>query len=67
MLIALNLTDQVRQDYITVDKNLSRSGNEIINLLNLNAEKLNVQNTNDNRANVQVKLGPYEVAILKVG
>jgi len=66
ILIALNLTDQAREDYITVDKNLSSPGYVMYNLLNKNAEQIEVLNSDDNRANVQVKLGPYEMAILKV-
>jgi len=67
LLIVLNLTGQIREDYITVDKHLSSPGYEMVNLLKANAEKIEIQNTNDNRANIQVKLDPYEVAILKVG
>lgn len=63
ILIALNLDSNTRNDSITVDKNLTPEGRKLQNLLNP-ASHYTVQTIN-NRHFVNVKLSPYEMAILK--
>ncbi|MEW5756413.1 MAG: alpha-amylase family glycosyl hydrolase [Pseudomonadota bacterium] len=65
ILITMNLDGQPRSDFITVDYYLSSPKQKMRNLLNPNAQPLEIVERN-NRACVQVPLGAHEIAILKV-
>lgn len=67
VVVALNLTNQIRNDCITVDRYLSSPGsNKMRNLLKHNEPRLDIKRAPDSRAYVRVELQPYEVKILKV-
>ena len=63
VLVAMNLSQHERNDYITVDKNLSGISGHMRNLLSNRRRKYNIQHT-DGRSYVQVKLPPHSMAIL---
>ena len=63
ILVCLNLENAPRQDYITVDRKLSSPGRTMHNLLDPQ-QAVQVRDTNG-RANVQVALPPFGMAILK--
>jgi glycosidase len=63
VLVCLNLQNQPRQDYITVDRNLSAPGRAMKNLLDPQQTAM-VKSTNS-RAHVQVNLPPHGMAIMK--
>ncbi len=65
LLVCMNLDDQPRQDYITVDYNLSHPGWGMSDLLGSNLRHIRIEET-AGRAYVQVKLEPYQIAIMKV-
>jgi glycosidase len=64
VLTALNTTLEPRSDHITVDRNLTPPGSEMINLLE-GGPTLRVQGSEDGRAFVQVPLDRHGIAILK--
>ncbi len=62
VLVAINLAPWRRQDYITVDRNLTPPESKMVDLLK-EGPPLKVRGTNQ-RANVQVELDRYQMAIL---
>ena len=64
ILIAMNLTQEQRTDFVTIDRNLSGTQGELQNLLLTSSEKLSIKETNG-RANVQLKLPPHGIGIYK--
>lgn len=64
VLVAMNLSDQPRNDRVTVDRNLSAPGSTLQNLLSPNPPSAKVEETNG-RAWVRVDLPPHGLAIMK--
>lgn len=62
IVIAMNLDSEARRDVVTVDAHLSPIGHQLVNLLDPE-ERVTVEQRN-NRAAVQVPLGPHAMAIL---
>ncbi len=65
VLIAMNLSDQPRSDFITVDYHLSAPQQRMRNLLKPSAQPLQIVER-DRRACVQVPLAGHEIGIFKV-
>jgi glycosidase len=63
ILIAMNLSANPRNDYITVDYNLMQPGTRLIDLLDF-AQRATVELRNDRNA-VRIKLTGHQMAILK--
>jgi glycosidase len=64
LLVALNLSNVQRNDYITVDLNLNAPGRNLQDLLDP-ARQLSVQQAADGRACVRLTLPPFGMAIVK--
>lgn len=62
IVVAMNLDTVSRQDYVTVDANLSPVGQGMVNLLD--PEERVIVEQRGARAAVRVALGPYSMAIL---
>jgi glycosidase len=63
ILVALNLADSARADFITIDAHLNAGGDRLTNLLDP-AIQLNVETHSERRA-LRVPLGAHEIAILR--
>jgi glycosidase len=66
LLVAMNLTDRVRSDCVTVDRRLSAPGQAMRDLLDPARHAL-VEQTGDGRAFVRLQLPPHGLAILRCG
>jgi glycosidase len=64
ILIAMNLTDQPRNDCVTVDRNLSSPGQTMTDLLDP-ARRVPVERSASGRAFVRAALPPHGLAIMK--
>ncbi len=62
VLVAMNLQDAPRADFVNIDFNLNAAGTSLVNLLNPRA-RLNVEQRGERLA-VKIPLGPHELAIL---
>ena len=63
VLVAINLSQHERNDFITVDRNLSGVSGHMRNLLSGRRQQYNIQHA-DGRSSVQVRLPPHSMAIL---
>jgi len=66
LLVAMNLTDQPRNDCVTVDRKLSARGQTMRDLLDP-GRRATVQETPNGRAFVRLELPPHGFAIMKCG
>jgi glycosidase len=64
VLVALNLDLTGRNDYVSVDRNLTPPGSEMIDLVN-GVAPLSVEETSFGRAFVRIPLQGHQIAILK--
>jgi glycosidase len=64
ILVAMNLTDQPRQDCVTVDRNLTAPGQTMRDFINPNRQ-VQVEETSTGRAFVRLDLPPHGLAIMK--
>lgn len=66
VLVAMNLTDQSREDGVTVDRKLSARGQSMRDLLDPE-RRVTVEETPSGRAFVRLALPPHGLAIMKCG
>ena len=64
VLVALNLTGSRRDDYVTVDSNLTGEGTILTDVLG-QGETAKVERTGEGRCAARISLGPYEIGIFR--
>ena len=63
ILVALNLSGNARQDFVTLDYNLNQKNMRLVNLLNP-VRKVNIEYRGNRRA-AKITLEPYEIGVYK--